>query len=79
MGKGFCAMSAYRRSGVDLISRGFYFGIGWMLCRFVAGLIVARTAGLWLATGQFNPVARWIVRSVLIAVLATGLLVLFDV
>jgi hypothetical protein len=68
---------SYRRYSLgNSISRGFGLAAGFAIFNFVAGVIVAMTAGLWLATGQINPMARWIVRSVPIAVLAVGNLML---
>lgn len=70
-------MSAYRRSGLsNSVVRGFGLALGFALFSFVAEVVSGATVGLWSWTGQINPVARRIVRGLLIAGLVVGLLVL---
>jgi hypothetical protein len=56
---------SYRRYSLgNSISRGFGLAAEFAIFNFVAGVIVEMTAGLWLATGQVNPVARRLIRGI---------------
>jgi hypothetical protein len=69
----------YRRYGLgNSVARGFGLALGFALFSLVAGIVSGATVGLWSWTGQINPVARGIVRGLLIAGLVVGLLVLLS-
>jgi hypothetical protein len=68
---------SYRRSTLgNSVVRGFGYAAGFALFSFVAGIVSGATVRLWSWTGQINPVARRIVRGLLIAGLVVGILVL---
>jgi hypothetical protein len=71
---------SYRRSCLgNSVIRGFGYAAGFALFSLVAGVVSGVTVGMWSWTGQINPVARGIVRTILIAALVAGLsLILAD-
>jgi hypothetical protein len=71
---------SYRNRGIGSAIRwGFGLGIGLALYRIVFGALTLATVGVWSWTGQIHPVARAIVRTILIAALVAGLaLILAD-
>jgi hypothetical protein len=68
---------SYRRASLgNSVIRGFGLAMGFALFSLVAGVVSGVTVGLWSWTDQINPVARRIVRGLLIFVLVAGLLLI---
>lgn len=68
---------SYRRSSLgNSVVRGFGLAAGFALFSLVAGVVSAMTVGVWAATEKLHPVARWLVRGLVVAVVVVGLLVL---
>jgi hypothetical protein len=68
---------SYRKYGLgNSVVRGFGYAAGFAIFSLVVGVVSGATAGLWAATERLGPVARWIVRGLLIFVLVAGLLLI---
>jgi hypothetical protein len=68
---------SYRRSCLgNSVIREFGLAMGFAPFSLVAGIVSGVTVGLWAATAKLGPMARWVVRGLLIAALTAGLLML---